>query len=886
MRTRTISIAVAIAFIVSGLAITQGTASKASTQSILTDYTYNPYSSSFAAGDVPSNVQSVILPFPTDWGTIGMGAGSEVINYLYIETVHIPTWVIMYDVLVNYWFYNESGHSGRIFKDYWTGWYTIRNDTNVAIYERYASAPSAYSGSTPEFRITLRVAILKHDPVIRFDGWLQILNATSLIQSFDMNLWAYYGDSGAVDANNYSRSLSYRYNSSAGWALGVVGESSYGYFGGNSVTYFSNFQLNRTEHRMSESLHGQQLVVLGSTVASMYAMADKVGSVWNHDELVDNYNFVIAENPDRFDALDYFPATGYTVYPSGTTETIYASGTTRTLNLQANPILNYAETPLVTFVDDLSQARGDSADWDWAFATAERYGIPLTLNAYGWDVVGAYEINSWINLSDERVGTLFEIADHNYNHSNFYTSPQGYDYQKTTMDLTQAKWATYTDIPIVSDSLAFNAWSFNTWDAMGAAGIKNIRLGLDDWQSPRDYNLSGAATWMARFQDQAVGTTGNTSNLAKMGLWGYWAHQGHTTDFDTAPEKTSVETYWAWVQNQTQLIPVTFSQFSDIWHHRIEYSTADGTGVYNLTTCEVNHRILLEPVNGKLPILWDVTDDSSAGNETYDSGRGTMTVNMRAGHVYHEVGSMTVSTSSINITATIWNPTGPGIVAQWKANGTSATTFTLSGLDSDVGYKVYVDSVQILQQLKGLTELTFTYSGPWSEHTFEVVTWELTPRSDMWASFTYSIEGLKVEFIDTTYPQSTMTIWNFGDGFGSRNPYPTHTYQNSGTYQVSMMAYDEYGHYNTAQTTITVELGPSTPLEHTGTGWNIYLGNGTVIGISAAGLLISGALSLVSSWYIPDIPIITIRARRLYGVLAILAALYFALFVKGISFGG
>jgi PKD repeat protein len=144
------------------------------------------------------------------------------------------------------------------------------------------------------------------------------------------------------------------------------------------------------------------------------------------------------------------------------------------------------------------------------------------------------------------------------------------------------------------------------------------------------------------------------------------------------------------------------------------------------------------------------------------------------------------------------------------------------------------------------------------------------------------IDGLEVEFIDTTYAQPTRVIWTFGDGWGSMNPYPTHKYENSGTYRVVMRAYDEYGHSNMVETLITVNLGPSTPLEHTDTGWSMYWNNDTVISVSAVGLLISGAISLVSTWYMPTIPIVTKKARRLYGVLAILAGMYFFIFVKGI----
>jgi PKD repeat protein len=237
------------------------------------------------------------------------------------------------------------------------------------------------------------------------------------------------------------------------------------------------------------------------------------------------------------------------------------------------------------------------------------------------------------------------------------------------------------------------------------------------------------------------------------------------------------------------------------------------------------------------------------------------------------------------INATILNYGASAGYTEWAVDSSQAVTYTLVLAPNQL-YEVSTEVGKVgSYQADSLGVLQFTYNGPFSSHSFIVQDIRSLPCK-LWASFTYSIEDLKVEFIDTTYAQPTLRIWSFGDGWGSTNPYPTHTYENSGTYRVTMRAYDEYGHSSMVEMMITVSLGPTTPLEHTGTGWNIYLGNGTVIGISAAGLLISGALSLVSSWYIPDIPIITIRARRLYGVLAILAALYFALFVKGISFGG
>ena len=223
---------------------------------------------------------------------------------------------------------------------------------------------------------------------------------------------------------------------------------------------------------------------------------------------------------------------------------------------------------------------------------------------------------------------------------------------------------------------------------------------------------------------------------------------------------------------------------------------------------------------------------------------------------------------------------------RWVADSTGPVIYTIK-LVSNQLYEVSVDNGTKVGAYQADQDgaVQFTYNGPFSSHSFIVQDIRSLPCK-LWASFTYSIEDLKVEFIDTTYAQPTLRIWSFGDGWGSTNPYPTHTYENSGTYRVTMRAYDEYGHSSMVEMMITVSLGPTTPLEHTGTGWNIYLGNNTTISVSAVGLLISGAISLVSTWYIPSVPFITTKARRLYGILAILAAVYFLLFVKGMNIGG
>jgi len=177
-------------------------------------------------------------------------------------------------------------------------------------------------------------------------------------------------------------------------------------------------------------------------------LADKVGGMFTHYENQTSMNFVAMNTTAKYDAMDYFPSTGYTVYPSATGEKLYVGGAIQTLTLQQNPILNYAKAPVVTFIDDHQFARGEDALQDWSYAKAEEYSIPLTFPSYFANTIFADDINSYINLSLERNGALFEIADHNWNHTSFFTY-QGYTYQWNTVNASESKWKNYTTIPLI-----------------------------------------------------------------------------------------------------------------------------------------------------------------------------------------------------------------------------------------------------------------------------------------------------------------------------------------------------------------------------------------------------------------------------------------------------
>ena len=75
-----------------------------------------------------------------------------------------------------------------------------------------------------------------------------------------------------------------------------------------------------------------------------------------------------------------------------------------------------------------------------------------------------------------------------------------------------------------------------------------------------------------------------------------------------------------------------------------------------------------------------------------------------------------------------WSPTNSNVVAQWTASSSASdVTFTLSGLESGRMYRLYIDGNQdALLTASGSGVISFTYSGPWSEHQFEIVATSIT----------------------------------------------------------------------------------------------------------------------------------------------------------------
>jgi hypothetical protein len=105
-----------------------------------------------------------------------------------------------------------------------------------------------------------------------------------------------------------------------------------------------------------------------------------------------------------------------------------------------------------------------------------------------------------------------------------------------------------------------------------------------------------------------------------------------------------------------------------------------------------------------------------------------------------------ISTGEVNITLERYSVSSSML---WTADPGSAdpiVTFTLSGLESGAQYYVKVDGNRVHQLwATGSGTISFTYAGPWSEHTFEVVRYN-SPSHDMTA-FSITFLGIVVVMV-------------------------------------------------------------------------------------------------------------------------------------------
>jgi PKD repeat protein len=89
----------------------------------------------------------------------------------------------------------------------------------------------------------------------------------------------------------------------------------------------------------------------------------------------------------------------------------------------------------------------------------------------------------------------------------------------------------------------------------------------------------------------------------------------------------------------------------------------------------------------------------------------------------------------------------------------------------------------------------------------DYITIGMAPRPDFEATPTSGAVPLAVKFTDKTAGQVNTWRWDFGDGKGSSEQNPTHTYWTAGTYNVILTVSNDYGQADKTKTSYIVVVG-------------------------------------------------------------------------------
>ena len=226
--------------------------------------------------------------------------------------------------------------------------------------------------------------------------------------------------------------------------------------------------------------------------------------------------------------------------------------------------------------------------------------------------------------------------------------------------------------------------------------------------------------------------------------------------------------------------------------------------------------------SGTAPLTVSFTDKSTGDITSWlwDFGDGSTTTQQNPTHTYDDPGTYTVSltvtgaggSDTKTTTITVESPPPPQPdppVADFVASPTSGTTpLTVSFTDKSTGDITswqwdfdgdgVVDSTQqnptYTYNEPGTYTVTLTVSGPGGDSTkartnyIEVSQYipPQVPVADFTATPTTGNAPLTVQFTDNSANDPTNWLWDFGDGSTSTQQNPAHTYNDPGTYTVTL----------------------------------------------------------------------------------------------------
>lgn len=692
------------------------------------DYEYYPQTVTFATSNTPTSTGLAILPnLVTAWGQVGLGRNwGRTLQNIKIGATSIPDF---FDSYFTYTWDNGTQASSQPFHypgiaGRWGNYWAILNNSHVGIWEKYAEGPATYTGSTPEWNMTLRFTIFKNEPIVRVDFWVRNLNTTGDVQLVCVYPIDFAADAGSVMSINVSRHLVVR--TKGVYAIGVLTQRPVANpcAGGSDFGSSSYSEIRKVNNLW---VHGSEYIFFGTNTNEIYALQDSVGSSWNSAQTRTNYNFYFTKNANKYDSMG-FGSTNFTYYPTGTTETLLYNDVYTTVAFSPNPILNYIKAPLITSFDDLMTIFFTPSTQKTAFDnlvnTAKKYEYPISLGAIlapgNITDVALLDLYALTSLNG---GALIEVVDHGWNHSSLsvYNSSA---YASTIVSLSAARWATVSSIPIYTFFAPFNTWGEFSRAGISTANMKNMRT--IDWQydsiEPNEYNGLMA---VYSFTAQQSLSRDIDMDVLEAQSYGFRGQMWHVDSIDDPSEQTALSILLSNVQNNTYLIPLTYAQFSDLYHHRLVYDLVNSKTQINMTTVEQSQMMYLSPTCSTGDVFEDTTSGAIVQNYNVSSSRIKWIA--ERGHVYEALPiKVAVSSGTMNLQMNNWIPsqgTSGHIVASWSTlhgSSSAVTTYTFSGLRGDVGYKVYQNDVEVHRQSSGATSLTFTVIGG-SDYT--IVVW-------------------------------------------------------------------------------------------------------------------------------------------------------------------
>jgi PKD repeat protein/subtilisin family serine protease len=299
---------------------------------------------------------------------------------------------------------------------------------------------------------------------------------------------------------------------------------------------------------------------------------------------------------------------------------------------------------------------------------------------------------------------------------------------------------------------------------------------------------SGNGPLLVQFTDSS---TGDISSR----LWNFG-------DGTTSNEQNPVHTYQN-AGSYTVSLTVTGTRGSDTETKKNYIQVGSSAPVASFTAA---------PTSGSSPLFVQFTDTSTGNvsSRLWNFGDGTTSTEQNPAHTYQNTGSYTVSLTiagpggtdtetrqayiqvksaapAANFTATPTSGGGP-LVVQFTGISTGNISSRLwnfgDGTTSGEQNPVHT------YQNAGSYTVSLTVTGPNGSDTETKDNYIQVTSTVPVASFTAAPRSgnspLTVQFTDTSAGSISSRLWNFGDGTTSNDQNPVHTYQNVGSYTVSL----------------------------------------------------------------------------------------------------